>query len=179
VTCNGASGVIIAATSCQVPLTTLTTSPYSLSLGATIDVKLVTYNFYGDSAFSSVGSGANIVGLPDAPVSLQNDPSVTSALIIGLLWEDGASDNGKPIEDYMIEYDQSTGVWTQLASGILQTSYETVIGLAPGSTYAFKVYTRNSVGFSLSAAISILAAQEPDAPTTPSTEISSGTNLLV
>jgi hypothetical protein len=112
VTCNGASGVIIAATACQVPLTTLTTAPYSLSLGATVDVKLIAYNAYGDSAFSSVGTGANIVGLPDAPVSLQNDPSVTSALKIGLLWEDGASDNGKPIEDYMIEYDQSTGVWT-------------------------------------------------------------------
>jgi hypothetical protein len=63
-----------------VPLSTLTSTPYSLSLGATVDAKLVAYNFYGDSATSSIGSGANIVGVPDSAVSLASDPLITSAL---------------------------------------------------------------------------------------------------
>lgn len=74
------------------------------------------------------------------------------------MWQDGAKNNGKPVLDYMIEYDQSTGVWTQLASAIAANYYTTVIGLAPGSTYAFKVYSRNSVGFSIPTFISVLAA---------------------
>jgi hypothetical protein len=58
----------------------LTSAPFSLSLGATVDVKLIAYNFYGDSAVSPIGNGANIVGVPDSPVLLRSNPLVTSAL---------------------------------------------------------------------------------------------------
>lgn len=77
--CDGSDGAIIASTSCQVQLSTLTSAPYSLSLGATVDAKVLAYNYYGNSGVSPVGSGANIVGVPDAPTLLQNDPQVTSA----------------------------------------------------------------------------------------------------
>jgi hypothetical protein len=61
----------------------------------------------------------------------------------------------------------------------LTKSYTTVVGLAPGSTYAFKVYIRNSVGYSIATEISVLAAQKPDMPATPTTSITGGTNVLV
>lgn len=53
----------------------------------------------------------------------------------------------------------------QLASSITDKSY-LANGLSAGTTYVFKVTARNSVGSSSdSANLSVLAADEPDAPT--------------
>lgn len=52
------------------PLASFTAAPYSLSLGASIDVKVIAYNIYGDSATSEVGSGATVVLVPDSPINL-------------------------------------------------------------------------------------------------------------
>jgi hypothetical protein len=40
-----------------VPLDILTAAPYGLSKGASIDIKVIAYNVYGDSDYSPVGSG--------------------------------------------------------------------------------------------------------------------------
>ncbi len=48
------------ATECIIPLTTLTASPSSLSLGDSIDFKVLAINAYGASGFSEVGGGALI-----------------------------------------------------------------------------------------------------------------------
>ena len=61
-----------------VPLNVLTAAPFSLSIGSTVDVKIIAYNVYGDSEASSVGGGATIVLVPDAPINLANDPDVTN-----------------------------------------------------------------------------------------------------
>jgi len=58
----------------------LTSSPYSLTFGASIDAKIIASNVYGDSALSLSGNGATIVLVPDAPINLANNPSITSAL---------------------------------------------------------------------------------------------------
>jgi hypothetical protein len=63
-----------------VPLNSLTSAPYSLSLGSSIDIKVIAYNNYGDSDYSIVGSGATIVLVPDIPINLANLPEVTSVL---------------------------------------------------------------------------------------------------
>ena len=104
------------------PLASLRASPYNLSLGATVDSYIIAYNFYGDSEPSFVGSGANIVAVPDSPLNLVNDASITSDKQIGLKWDDGVNSNGKPIIDYLIIYDLSTGVWVTLASNITKKS---------------------------------------------------------
>jgi len=70
---------------------------------------VIAYNMYGDSASSQAGDGAVIVLVPDAPLSLVNDPSITSSTVIGFNWQDGVSDGGSAIIDYRITYDQSTG----------------------------------------------------------------------
>ena len=75
---------------------------------------------------------------------------------------------------YKIMFDSGLGtsVYTTLATELTDLTY-TAIGLTAGTTYAFKVYALNSVGYSLgSDPKSILAAQRPDVPSAPSTEIS-------
>jgi hypothetical protein len=58
-----------------------------------------------------------------------------------------------------------------LATQITEREY-TAVNLYSGSTYAFKVKARNSVGFgAFSDPVSILAAQIPDIPNAPATSI--------
>ena len=47
--CDGTDLAIVSGTSCTVPLDSLTSSPYSLSLGVSIDVKVIASNYFGDS----------------------------------------------------------------------------------------------------------------------------------
>lgn len=92
-------------TECTVPLATLTAAPFSLTLGDTINVKLTAYNAYGESAESSVGGGAVIQLVPDAPITLANVLSITLDDRIGLSWNDGLSNGGTSIIDYEVWYD--------------------------------------------------------------------------
>ena len=79
----------------------------------------------------------------------------------------GAGDGGSPVRDFRITYDQSTGVFEVLASGLIQTSY-TATGLTAGNTYRFRVESRNSYGYSAySTVVPILCATVPSIPKSP------------
>lgn len=54
---------------------------------------------------SQVGDGAVIQNVPDAPVSLADDPTTTSDVQIRFTWSDGASDGGTSVIDYTVYYD--------------------------------------------------------------------------
>lgn len=116
--------------------------------------------------------------MPDAPINLANNVTVTSATQIGIRWDEGHNNNGSPVIDYTISYDQSTGVWVNLTTSLTAKFYTTLVGLSPGRTYSFRVYARNSVGYSSPAVISILCAQKPNPPVTPITYISN-TSVVV
>jgi hypothetical protein len=69
-------------------------SPFNLILGDSIDAIVVASNVYGDSDASVVGSGGNIVYVPDKPINFKDDPLITTANQIGMSWDDGASAGG-------------------------------------------------------------------------------------
>jgi len=118
-------------------------------LGNAVYTKVIAVNAYGDSPASPVGEGALIVLVPDAPVDLLNDPTVTNNQVIRLSWSDGASNGGATIIDYRIVYDQSTGLMVTMVEGLTQRSFVTPIGLlTEGRVYQFRVDARNSVGYS-------------------------------
>jgi len=61
-----------------------------------------------------------------------------------------------------LAYDQGSGTWITLITGVAVPTY-TVVGLETGTSYAFKVLARNAFGQGLySSEVSILAAQIPD-----------------
>lgn len=120
-------------------MSALTAEPFNLVLGASIEVVVIANNEYGDSLESAVGSGANIVLVPDAPINLKDAPSITTASKIGLTWDTGASSGGKPILDYTIYFDQSTSNWIELANSVTTRTYTTETTLIRGRTYKFKV----------------------------------------
>lgn len=169
----------MASTQCTVPLSKLTSSPFNLLLGYSINIKVVATNDYGDSEVSDPGNGGVIVLVPDPPLNLQNDPSVTDKATIRFTWTDGASDGGETIIDYRVSYDQATGNYVELASGLTVQGYTTSVTLTAGRTYSFKVEARNSVGYSaVSDKVSILAAQAPDKPAAPVTSVD-GDNIVI
>ena len=63
--CDGTDTLIVASTQCIVPLTTLYATPFELIKGDSIDVKVSAHNVYGESDLSPVGSGANVVTIPE------------------------------------------------------------------------------------------------------------------
>jgi hypothetical protein len=122
-------------------------------------------NVYGESEQSDAGNGAVVQILPDAPISLANDQTTTTDLVIRFTWSEGASNGGSALIDYSVYYDQGTANYELLESGVTTSYYLTTVALTPGTTYAFKVQARNSVNFSEdSAELSVLAAKLPDSP---------------
>lgn len=63
-------------------------------------------------------------------------------------WNEGDFNGGAEVIDYRVSFDQSTGTWTDLDSGILQNLY-TATGLTSGKYYNFRVEARNIQGYSL------------------------------
>ncbi len=43
--------------------------------------------------------------VPDAPVSLLNDPLITTKSVIGFTWSDGSSNGGTNVIDYRVSWD--------------------------------------------------------------------------
>ena len=117
-------------------------------------------------SIQSVSLAVLAAKLPDAPLSLTNEADVTTGYQVGLSWSNGAYDGGSPEIDYQVSYcDDASDTYSVFASGITTLS-STVNGLTPGVTYKFVVQSRNIVDISpYSLPISVLAAQEPDAPT--------------
>ena len=165
--CNGISNTVIAQTSCDIPLSTLTAAPYNLLKGYSIYAYVISTNAYGSSPASDYGNGGVIVLVPDAPINLVDNIGVTSRSVISFSWAPAASDGGTAILDYTILYDESyDNMGTVLKTGHTDTTYTTDFAILPGRTYKFQVKARNSVGSSLaSAVLTILAAQKPVEPT--------------
>ena len=67
--------------------------------------KVKAINAYGESEISDPGSGDGIQLVPDAPVNLQNDATVTDDVTVGFNWQDGPSDGDSEILDYRVWYD--------------------------------------------------------------------------
>ena len=78
--------------------------------------------------------------------------------------------------DYSVYWDQGTNNYVLAASGVTTTSYTRTTGITAGTTYKFKVKSRNAIGLSAdSSEFSIVAATVPSAPSAPTTTVSSDT----
>jgi hypothetical protein len=71
-------------------MTTLIAAPFSLVQEDQVYLKITASNAYGESDESSVGSGATIKFVPDAPLTLVEETSITLQDRAGLTWTDGA-----------------------------------------------------------------------------------------
>jgi len=103
--CNGSSSIVVSANRCLIPIVVLQSSPYNLTIGASVIVRITAVNYYGNSTVSNAANGAYMIVLPDAPIQLAVNTTSTNATSIGITWSNGASNGGSPIIDYTISYD--------------------------------------------------------------------------
>jgi hypothetical protein len=103
--CDGGNALTVTNTQCTLPLSKLTSAPFSLLKGYGIYIKVIATNAYGDSPISDAGNGGLIVFVPDAPIDLVDNVAVTTNSVIGFTWSDPANNGGQPIIDYRISYD--------------------------------------------------------------------------
>lgn len=169
--CLADDATIISEAKCTVPSSHFVGSPFNLVWGSSIHAKVIASNWRGESLESGSGNGALIYRVPDSPINLANDDSITMATTIGLTWEKAVETGGTSVYDYRVTYDQGTGNYVVLETEITDTMF-TAINLTPGMTYSFTIAARNAEGYSLeSSSVEILAAQVPDTPAAPITTI--------
>jgi hypothetical protein len=157
---------------CTIPYDDLRAAPFELPWGSSVYANVVATNIMGDSLTSPAGNGAMITRVPDPPANVVKNTLVSNAVTIGIIWDNGVESGGEPVLDYRVWYDQGTGEWMILDYEILNSQYETDVPLTAGTHYAFRVQSRNIIGFSdYSDPISIFAAQMPDETDPPVTTI--------
>jgi len=157
------------ATTCTIPVTVFKAAPYSLDWGVGVYAKVIATNLYGDSVESLEGNGAIITTTPDKPINLAENYSQRTKSTIGMTWEAASFTGGAVIIDYRISIAEQGGSFSVLASGLTSPEY-LATDLTFGTTYEFKVESRNSYSFSpYSDTLTLLCAFKPDPPLTITT----------
>lgn len=119
---------------------------------------------------------------PLDPINLVNNLLITWGETIGLAWDEvDANHGGTTVIDYtvMVRTTAQTD-FGELQVGVEATS-ETFDGFILGTTYVFKVKSRNAFDFSTgySNEVTILAARTPDKPLTPTTTFNRVDNTVL
>jgi hypothetical protein len=108
VNCNGASTAVRTDRNCTVPILALRSQPFNLPWGSSIQIQVVAYNIYGNSAPSVIGNGAIILTVPDAPTDLAEDYSLRGVRQLSVTWNQGYA-GGTPVIDYTISFSENMG----------------------------------------------------------------------
>jgi len=102
---------------CNVPISKVRAAPFNLPWGSHVFANVVATNLYGNS-LSGNGNGAVILTNPDAPKNLVQKVELMTPTAIGVKWDEGDANGGAPVTEYRLSYDQSTGVYIVLGTGI-------------------------------------------------------------
>jgi hypothetical protein len=151
-----------------VEVSDLRTAPFELPWGTHINAKVSATNIVGESAFSEVNNGGQILTTPYKPINLV-EYEVTISTSITVQWEPNEEDGGTPVLDYRLWYAPGNQQFSVLQTALTETRY-TAISLYEGITYSFKVHARNAEGYGeFSDITQIIAAIAPAQPFAPIT----------
>jgi len=103
--CDGSQATIRDNTSCDVPISSLIVSPFSLAWGSSVYAQVRATNVYGNSGVSISGNGAVILTNPDPPTNVVQVTATTTPTAIGLAWTLPAMNGGSAVIDYRISFD--------------------------------------------------------------------------
>lgn len=77
--CDGTTDPqIVTDSSCEIPISALRAAPFFLDWGASVYAKIIAGNIVGYSPDSQVGNGAVILTVPDQPINVANDATITN-----------------------------------------------------------------------------------------------------
>jgi Fibronectin type III domain len=98
---------------------------------------------------------------------------LTTSSQVTFTWQtpSNSGGTGTSILDYTIQWDNATGTFSQLTTGVTDLTF-TKTGVSAGQTYQFKIAARNQVGLSVyTSSFSIIAASVPATPNAPTTAV--------
>jgi large repetitive protein len=143
--------------------TALSTEVTGLTRGQSYDFRVAAKNFEGMGAF---GTGITAIPsvVPGAVGGLSSPNHSTTS--VSLSWVAPSDDGGRPISDYLIEYQLGAySAWIPFSDGVSTDTAATVTGLSRGSTYSFRVSAVNANGSGvLPATVTVIPATVPSAP---------------
>jgi hypothetical protein len=164
-------------------MSVLRDSPYSLSLGDSVQAKVRAYNERGWSSYSSSGSGATVQTIPGT-MSAPTRGSATSETQIEVSWTaltSSTQTGGATILSYNLQWDAGTNqaTWYNLIGSTTASTVTTLTvtsQVTAATTYNFRVRAKNIHGWgSYSSTTAIKAARKPYQMSTPTTSIDSST----
>ncbi len=118
-----------------------------LTNGTTYQFTVVATNAVGPSSPSAPSNSVTLSTEPSAPVNLA---AVVLGSSIRLTWSAPSSTGGSDISDYIIEYQLTTGgTWSVFSDAVSIQTTATIIGLANGTSYDFRVRAVNIIGQSI------------------------------
>jgi hypothetical protein len=179
INCDGSTSTIMTNLYCVIPMSVLTSSPYNYQFDDLVKVQVKAHNSLGFGPYSTINiSGAQIRRVPDAmttPVVIfSSDTSITISWTAQTVPINGNSN----IQFYNLQWNSGSGSTFTDLSNSLTTSY-TVNGLTGGSTYVFKVRSRNVYGYgSFSSTLSVITIDVPSKMGIPTVSVS-GTDVKV
>ena len=99
--CDGTTdSAILSSTKCQVPISVLIASPYSLPWGSHVYAKVLAYSGNGNSLTSEIGNGALILTNPDPPTNLVETVVARTKSTITFTWTPPVLVGGSNVIDY-------------------------------------------------------------------------------
>src|SRR6185437_9092256 len=120
----------------------------TLQVGQAAIVRCVTYSG-GTVVHVATGGGATVATVPGSPTGLTT--SSVAATTVTLVWS--APTAGGAASAYNVEYRVTgTSTWTMAIQGASTTTYQ-VTGLAPSTTYDFRVTATNPSGLGPASAV--------------------------
>ena len=160
------SVALTSATNARLTVTPVAPGPTTMTLTVTD----------ADGASASESLVFSVMAVSDAPAGVTATVSagVTSA---ALTWSTPSSNGGSVITGYKIEQNVSSSWTTVIADTASTLTSYTVIGLAIGGTYTFRVSAINAVGISSASTASssvTIVASAPGAPTGVTATVSAG-----
>ena len=172
--CLGTDPTVISTLTCTVPITVLTSSPYSLTIGSPVYAKIIATNQIGSSIDGLESSGSAVIqGLPNAPLAgpTRGSETTTSQIQIEISTLSGSDAGYATISSYGVEWDkgENSGTYYEIAgetSDNLQTSFILTSPITMSQSYIFRYRAKNVFGFgSYSPDSTIKAIDSPDQPT--------------
>jgi len=184
--CVGTDPTIMSQLYCDVPMSTLRASPYSLTYGALVVAKAYATNSIGNGGISPENSSGATIQTPPTQMATPQRGASTTESSLHVTWSalsSPADTGGAVIDSYNIQWDKGTSTWEDL--GGQDGSHSTALtithasGVVAGTSYKFRVRAHNAHGWGdWSSEATVVAAGVPDAPAAPTTSIDN-TNVKI
>lgn len=159
VSCDGSQAALVAALSCTMPMTTLTSDDASTGFGYAqgedVTARVTAINIIGEGEAGPISSSTTVLAqvVPHAPTAGPVRATGTNEGEIVLGWDAlvAPSNGGSTVTSYNLQWDQGSGTFgvdlTGVSTNYLLTTYTHDAAIVAGGSYGFRYRAANKFGW--------------------------------